>query len=36
LGEPVASLPFTTRRLGPFVASNTARQAMEEIAAMCR
>ena len=36
LGEPVASLPFTTRRLGPFVASNTARQAMEEIEAMCR
>jgi tetratricopeptide (TPR) repeat protein len=36
LGEPVASLPFTTRRLGPFVTSNTARQAMEEIEAMCR
>lgn len=36
LGEPLASLPFTTRRLGPFVASNTARQAMEEIQAMCR
>jgi tetratricopeptide (TPR) repeat protein len=36
LGEPVASLPFTARGLGPFVASNTTRQAMEEIEAMCR
>ena len=36
LGEPLASLPFTTRRLGPFVATDTARQAMEEIEAMCR
>jgi tetratricopeptide (TPR) repeat protein len=36
LGEPMASLPFTTMRLGPFVASNTARQVMEEIEAMCR
>jgi tetratricopeptide (TPR) repeat protein len=36
LGEPVASLPFTTSGLGPFVASITARQALDEIEAMCR
>jgi hypothetical protein len=35
LGEPVANLLFTARGLGPFVTSGAAKNAIEEIEALC-
>jgi tetratricopeptide (TPR) repeat protein len=36
LGEPVASLPFTSKGLDPFISSAASKQAVEEIQATCR
>jgi len=35
LGEPVASLSFTSKGLDPFISSPASKQAMEEIRAVC-
>jgi tetratricopeptide (TPR) repeat protein len=36
LGEPVATLPFTSKGLAPFLLSAASKQAVEEIQATCR
>jgi len=36
LGEPVATLPFTSKGLAPFISSPASKQAVEEIQAACR
>jgi tetratricopeptide (TPR) repeat protein len=36
LGEPVATLPFTSKGLEPFIASAASQQVVEEILASCR
>ena len=36
LGEPVASLSFTSKGLDPFIASAVSKQAVQEIQATCR
>jgi tetratricopeptide (TPR) repeat protein len=36
LGEPVASLPFTSKGLDPFTSSAASKKAVEEIQATCR
>ncbi len=36
LGEPVASLPFTSKGLDPFISSAASKRAVEEIQATCR
>jgi hypothetical protein len=36
LGEPVASLSFTSKGLDPFISSPVSKQAVEEIRANCR
>jgi tetratricopeptide (TPR) repeat protein len=36
LGDPVASLPFTSKGLDPFISSAASKQAAEEIQATCR
>ncbi len=36
LGEPVATLPFTSKGLAPFISSASSRQAVEKIQAVCR
>jgi tetratricopeptide (TPR) repeat protein len=35
-GDPVASLPFTAKGLGPFLASGVSKQTVSEIQAVCR
>ncbi|HTE90952.1 MAG TPA: hypothetical protein VK639_18485, partial [Terriglobales bacterium] len=35
-GDPVATLPFTARGLGPFLASGVSKQTVSEIQAVCR
>ena len=36
LDEPVASLPFTSQGLDPFISSSTSKQAVDKIQAICR
>jgi len=36
VGDPVPSLAFTAKGLGPFLASETSKQTMNEIQALCR
>ena len=36
VGDPVASLPFTAKGLGPFLASEASKQTVNEIQAVCR
>src|SRR5207253_9948634 len=36
LGEPVATLPFTSKGLAPFISSASSKQAVEKIQAICR
>lgn len=36
LADPVATLPFTAKGLGPFVTSDSAKQSIAEIRSMCR
>ena len=35
LGDPVASLPFTAKGLGPFLASASSKHTVEEIRSVC-
>jgi hypothetical protein len=36
MGEPVATLPFTSKGLDPFISSAASKQAVEEIRTTCR